>query len=119
MKTPNMSLNDMSKTLGIPKASVQKYIREYREGDSKDPRIISVTNKDLELVRMWQEIIEQKLSDPEQVAKMKASEVSAVTSESAKRYQLLRWTQAENQNVQNQAIQVNILFGQQQNDSED
>ena len=68
---------------------------------------------------MWQEIIEQKLSDPEQVAKMKASEVSAVTSESAKRYQLLRWTQAENQNVQNQAIQVNILFGQQQNDSED
>lgn len=107
-----MSLNEMSRTLNIPKASVQKYIREYRESDNKDPRILSVTNKDLEIVQKGQEIIEAKLNDPEQVAKMKASEVSAVTSESVKRYTLLRGVQNNEQsNTQNQAIQVNILFG--------
>lgn len=112
MKTPSMSLNEMSRTLNIPKASVQKYIREYRESDNKDPRILSVTNKDLEIVQKGQEIIEAKLNDPEQVAKMKASEVSAVTSESVKRYTLLRGVQNNEQsNTQNQAIQVNILFG--------
>jgi hypothetical protein len=44
---------------------------------------------------------------------MTALQVSQVTSESAKRYSLLRWVQNQESqgNVNNQAIQVNILFG--------
>ena len=90
MRNPTAPIREIAEKLSVPSASVQRYLKEYRESDNKDPRIISLTNKDLDIVRRGQEIIEEKLNDPEQVARMKASEVSAVTSESAKRYSLLR-----------------------------
>lgn len=113
MKNPTMSIRDMAKKLDIPASTVGNYLKEYRESDDKDPRIVSITNKDLDIVRKWQEIIEAKLNDEEQVKKMSAAQVSQVTSESVKRYSLLRWVQNQESqgNVNNQAIQVNILFG--------
>lgn len=113
MKNPTMSIRDMAKKLDIPASTVGNYLKEYRESDDKDPRIVSITNKDLDIVRKWQEIIEAKLNDKEQVKKMSAAQVSQVTSESVKRYSLLRWVQNQESqgNVNNQAIQVNILFG--------
>lgn len=107
-----MSLKDMADKLGIPKPSVQKYLREYRESDDKDPRVVGITNRDLEIISRGQEIIAAKLDNDEEIKKMTALQVSQVTSESAKRYSLLRWVQNNEQsNVNNQAIQVNILFG--------
>jgi len=116
MKNPTMSIRDMAKQLDIPASTVGHYLKEYRESDDKDPRIVSITNKDLDIVRRWQEIIEAKLSNEEEVKKMSAAQVSQVTSESVKRYSLLRWVQNSEQqgNVNNQAIQVNILFGWQE-----
>lgn len=113
MRNPTMSLKDMSEKLGIPKPSVQKYLREYRESDDKDPRVVGITNRDLEIISKWQEIIAAKLDNDEEIKKMTALQVSQVTSESAKRYSLLRWVQNQESqgNVNNQAIQVNILFG--------
>lgn len=116
MKNPTMSIRDMAKQLDIPASTVGHYLKEYRESDDKDPRIVSITNKDLDIVRRWQEIIEAKLSNEEEVKKMSAAQVSQVTSESVKRYSLLRWVQNSEQqgSVNNQAIQVNILFGWQE-----
>lgn len=113
MKNPTMSIRDMAKQLDMPASTVGNYLKEYRESDNKDPRIVSITNKDLDIVRRWQEIIEAKLSNEEEVKKMSAAQVSQVTSESVKRYSLLRWVQNSEQqdSVNNQAIQVNILFG--------
>ena len=112
MKNPTMSVRDMAKKLNVPAGSVWRYLREYRESDDKDPRVVSITSKDLDIVRRGQEIIEAKLSNEEEVARMTAAQVSAVTSESAKRYSLLKGVQNNEQgNVNNQAIQVNILFG--------
>ena len=113
MKNPTMSIRDMAKQLDMPASTVGNYLKEYRESDNKDPRIVSITNKDLDIVRRWQEIIEAKLSNEEEVKRMSAAQVSQVTSESVKRYSLLRWVQNSEQqgSVNNQAIQVNILFG--------
>lgn len=113
MKNPTMSVRDMAKKLDIPSASVGKYLREYRESDDKDPRIVSITNRDLEIVAKGQEIIASKLENEEEVRRMTAAQVSQVTSESVKRYSLLRGVQNNEQgSVNNQAIQVNILFGE-------
>lgn len=116
MKNPTATINAISSAVDVPWTSVQRYLKEYRESDNKDPRIVSITNKDLDIVRKWQEIIEAKLNDEEQLKKMSAAQVSQVTSESVKRYSLLRWVQNSEQqgNVNNQAIQVNILFGWQE-----
>jgi hypothetical protein len=59
----------------------------------------------------WQQLIEEKLNDPEQVARMRASEISNITSESVKRYNMLRWSNENQWWNQLQAIQVNISIG--------
>ena len=116
MKNPTESYRNLSKILNIPLSSVQRYLKEYRESDNKDPRIMGILSKDLDIVSKGQEIIAAKLNNEEEVARMTAAQVSSVTTESARRYELLRWVEKESNdtNVTNQAIQVNILFGQQQ-----
>jgi hypothetical protein len=59
----------------------------------------------------WQQLIEEKLNDPEQVARMRASEISNITSESVKRYNMLRGNNENQWWNQLQAIQVNISIG--------
>ena len=112
LKNPTESYRNLSKILNIPLSSVQRYIKEYRESDNKDPRIMGILSKDLDIVSKWQDIISAKLDNEEEVARMTAAQVSAVTTESARRYELLRWVEKESNetNVTNQAIQVNILF---------
>jgi hypothetical protein len=77
---------------------------------------MGILSKDLDIVSKWQDIISAKLDNEEEVARMTAAQVSAVTTESARRYEVLRWVEKESNetNVTNQAIQVNILFGNKQ-----
>ena len=107
MKNPNARIREVAELLSVPSASVQRYIKEYKEDSNKDPRMVAILSKDLDIVTKWQQIIEEKLNDPEQVARMKASEISSLTSESAKRYQLL-WGINNQESNTYQAIQVNI-----------
>ena len=113
MKNPTATIRDIAQKLDVPSASVQRYIREYKEADAKDPRVTAILSKDVDIITKAQALIEEKLNDPEQVKRMKATELSALTTESARRYELLRWVEKESNetNVTNQAIQVNILFG--------
>ena len=111
LKNPTQPINKIAEATSVAPASVQRYLKEFRESDNKDPRIVGITNKDLELVMKWQQLIEEKLNDPEQVARMRASEISNITSESVKRYNMLRWGNENQWWNQLQAIQVNISIG--------
>lgn len=119
MKNPTATIRDIASKLDVPSASVQRYIREYKEADTKDPRVVSILSKDMDIITKAQKLIEEKLNDEEQVRKMKATELSALTTESARRYQMFKGEDTGNQNVTNQAIQVNILFGDKNNDNQD
>ena len=114
MKNPTATIRDIAQKLDVPSASVQRYIREYKEADAKDPRVTSILSKDVDIITKAQALIEEKLNDPEQVKRMKATELSALTTESARRYQMFKSEDTGNQNVTNQAIQVNILFSDKQ-----
>lgn len=111
LKNPTQPINKIAEATDVAPASVQRYLKEFRESDNKDPRIVGITNKDLELVMKWQQLIEEKLNDPEQVARMRASEISNITSESVKRYNMLRGGNENQWWNQMQAIQVNISIG--------
>lgn len=50
MKNPTESYRNLSRILNIPLSSVQRYLKEYRESDNKDPRILGILSKDLEIV---------------------------------------------------------------------
>lgn len=54
----------------------------------KDDRIVALCEDDFSIVRIAQGIIKDKLTDPEQVAKMRAIEVSQVARDSSARYTL-------------------------------
>ena len=114
MKNPTATIRDIAQKLDVPSASVQRYIREYKEADAKDPRVTAILSKDVDIITKAQALIEEKLNDPEQVKRMKATELSALTTESARRYQMFKSEDTGNQNVTNQAIQVNILFSDKQ-----
>jgi hypothetical protein len=74
---------------------------------TKDDRILWICDADLEIIKLWQKIIQDKLNDKKTVKKMKASEVSQVIAENTRRYTLLRWN-ATDENGWIKKVLVNV-----------
>jgi hypothetical protein len=74
---------------------------------TKDDRILWICDADLEIIKLWQKIIQDKLNDKKTVKKMRASEVSQVIAENTRRYTLLRWN-ATDENGWIKKVLVNV-----------
>jgi hypothetical protein len=76
---------------------------------TKDDRILGICDKDLEIIKKWQEVIAKKLNNPKAVQKMRLWEISTALAESTRRYTLLKWDATDEQGwIKQVLINVNI-----------
>ena len=90
LTNPLKTQRERAEELWIWKTTVQEHLKELNT--TKDDRIIWITDKDLKIVRLWLDEIERRLSDREELEKMRTSEISQVIRENTARYTLFRWT---------------------------
>lgn len=89
-KNPTASTRELAKIAGVSNGTVSNKLSELKQ--VKDEAILGICDKDLEIVKLAQWIILDKLQDKRTIADMKASEVSQVAEASAKRYSLFKWS---------------------------
>jgi hypothetical protein len=70
--------------------TVFRALKHVEKSGVKDPRIMSITDKDLKIINLGQEEIDRRLSAKEELEKMRTVEVSQVIKESTARYTILR-----------------------------
>ena len=107
LKNPLKSQREIAKDQWISKSSVNIIQQEMGQTGTKDDRILWICDADLEIIKLWQKIIQDKLNDKKTVKKMKASEVSQVIAENTRRYTLLRWN-ATDENGWIKKVLVNV-----------
>lgn len=90
LNSPLKTEREIAKETKVSKSTVNRISKELGQKGTKDERILWICDKDLEIVKLWQEIIMEKLRDQKQVAKLKPHEISQVIAENTKRYTLFR-----------------------------
>ena len=108
LQHPLKSQREIAKEAWVWNWTVARTHKEMEQnGAIKDDRILGICDKDLEIIKMWQEIISKKLSNPKVVQKMRASEVSQVIAENTRRYSLFKWDATDSQGWIKQVL-VNV-----------
>ena len=100
-------IDQIAKETKVSHETVNRVQKEMWQNVTKDDRILWICDADLEIIKLWQKIIQDKLNDKKTVKKMKASEVSQVIAENTRRYTLLRWN-ATDENGWIKKVLVNV-----------
>lgn len=107
LKNPLATQREIAKQQWVSLWTVHNVQKEVEQTWTKDDRILWICDADLEIIKLWQKIIQDKLNDKKTVKKMKASEVSQVIAENTRRYTLLRWN-ATDENGWIKKVLVNV-----------
>lgn len=91
IKNPLASQREIAKEAWVTVWTVNNKLNQVKQWEIKDDRILWICDADLEIVKLWQQIIKEKLTNKKVVDKMKAGEVSQVIAENTKRYTLFKW----------------------------
>lgn len=87
---PLKTQRDRAEDLWLWKTTIQEHLLEVKT--TKDDRILSITDTDLNIVEKGQKEIDRRLSESEELGKMRTVEISQVLKESTARYSLFRWS---------------------------
>lgn len=90
LNNPLKTEREIAKETKVSKTTVNRISQELGQNGTKDDRILWICDKDLEIVKLGQEIIMQKLKDKKTIAKLKPHEISQVIAENTRRYTLFR-----------------------------
>lgn len=90
LKSPLKTEREIAKETGVWKSTVNRVSKELGQSGTKDPRILGICDKDLEIIKLWQQLIVDKLQDKEQTDRLKPHEVSQVIAENTRRYTLFK-----------------------------
>lgn len=98
VKNPLGSVREIAAEAGTHHSTVENLLPEVRQNSpAKDPRILSVTDTDMEILTLGQREIVRRLKTPEELEKMRTVEISSVTKESAARYTIFRGSATDNE----------------------
>lgn len=89
---PLLNQREIAEEANVWLWTANRILQELEQNGTKDDRIIWITDKDLKIVRLWLDEIERRLSDREELEKMRTSEISQVIRENTARYTLFRGT---------------------------
>lgn len=87
---PLKTQRDRAEDLWLWKTTIQEHLQEVKT--TKDDRILFITDTDLNIVEKGQKEIDRRLSEREELDKMRTVELSQVLKESTARYSLFRWS---------------------------
>lgn len=85
---PLKTQRDRAEDLWLGKTTIQEHLQEVKT--TKDDRILFITDTDLNIVEKGQKEIDRRLSEREELDKMRTVELSQVLKESTARYSLFR-----------------------------
>jgi len=109
LKNPLASQREIAKQQWVSHETVNRIQKEMWQTVTKDDRILGICDKDLEIIKKWQEVIAKKLNNPKAVQKMRLWEISTALAESTRRYTLLKWDATDEQGwIKQVLINVNI-----------
>lgn len=92
IKDPLLTTRELEKKTWISKSAIANYINNDLDTlGQKDDRILWVCETDFNIVKLWQAIIEKRLQDEAEVAKMRTFEIAQTIEKSEKRYQIFKW----------------------------
>lgn len=97
MKNPTSSQRKIALKLNLSPATVNRVMQELEASGVKSETIEGIYKKDLENLEKMQQIVTQKISDPEQVKDMKLWELSIAMKDSTARYTLFKWQVTDNE----------------------
>lgn len=108
-KNPLATVREVAEATGVSKSTVASHKHNLDKVGQKDPRILALTDADLEIIVKAQWIINEKLSDDQQVKKMNIRDVSSVAKDSSARYTLFRWKATDNEWWLNVISELDLL----------
>ena len=104
---PLKTQRDRAEDLWLGKTTIQEHLQEVKT--TKDDRIISITDTDLNIVEKGQKEIDRRMSDSDELCKMRTVELSQVLKESTARYSLFRWSATDKDWGLNKIESIDIL----------
>lgn len=97
VRNPLGSVRELAKDAGIHFTRVGEHKEEVLQRATKDPRILSVTDTDMEILTLAQREISRRMQTAEELEKMRTVEISSVAKESAARYTIFRGAATDNE----------------------
>lgn len=97
VKDPLASTREVAQMAGVSNATVSRRQEEVKQSVTKDPRILSITDTDLEILTLGQREIARRMKTAEELEKMRTVEISSVAKESAARYTIFRGAATDNE----------------------
>lgn len=96
VNNPLQSQREIAKETWLGKTTVQGHLKDLPK-TTKDDRIKSLTDKDFKCIELWVLEIQRRLSDKEELEKMRTPEISQVIKENTARYTLFVWEATDEQ----------------------
>ncbi len=91
VKNPRATEREIAKETGLGNWTINRLKTEVEQIGAKDERILTLTDKDFDIVILAQQRIQEKLADEEEMKKTRIGEISTVAKDSAARYTVFRW----------------------------
>lgn len=86
---PLKTQKEIAEEVGIWIWNVNRKLNELERNGIKDPRILAICDKDLDIVTLWQEEIYRRLSKNPKI--MTTRDIVATMETGTRRYTLFRW----------------------------
>lgn len=88
LKDPLQTAREIADDVWKWASTVNRVRKELAQTGTKDDRILWICDADLEIVQLWQKIIRDRLTNPEELEKITARDVSGIIKENTARYSL-------------------------------
>lgn len=109
VKDPLQTTREIAEKTGVDFSTVARIDKQLPQIATKDQNILDICAVDFEIVKLWQQIINQRLKDKEETDKMRTYEIAQTIEKSEKRYMLFKWSVTDNQwglkNIENIVIE--------------
>lgn len=89
LKNPTDSIRTIARETNVPFASVQRYLREFKEEGKRDYKTSIISNRDFDILQKSQQIIMDKLDDVDEVKRMDAYRVAQLSEVCSKRFEMM------------------------------
>lgn len=109
LKNPLSTEREIEEKTWVWKSTVNRIKQEMGQIGAKDTKIIHITDKDLLNIQEMQDLVTQKIRDPEEMKNTRIWELAQAMREATARYSLFRWTATDDKGWLNSLKDLSTL----------
>lgn len=91
IKNPLSTQREIAKNTWMWLWSVNRNLKEVEQIGTKSDIILEICDLDINLVKKWLKELDRRFSSPEELEKIRPTEISQVIKDSSWRYQIFKW----------------------------